>query len=75
MLCHEVGERWVKDESGMKSDMIPELRLMKAVVAAGEQKLLKSFGCSMNTSETTIRSLWTDFFAEELALTFQPRQY
>ena len=46
MLCYVLGEG-VKEESGMKSEMMQELRLMKAVVAAEVQKLWKGFGCSV----------------------------
>jgi len=48
MLCYVLGKRGVKEESGMKSEMMQDRRLMEAVVAAEVQKLWEGFGCSMN---------------------------
>lgn len=43
MLCYELGEKGVKEES-RTSEMMQELRLMTGVVAAEVQKLWMGFG-------------------------------
>lgn len=73
MLCCVPGGRGVKEESAMKSQMMQELRLMKAVVAFEVPKFWKGFGCSMNRCVKQLLGTWgqTFFSGEELALVFQ----
>lgn len=64
MLCYELGEKGVKEES-RTSEMMQELRLMTGVVAAEVQKLWMGFGWSMNRCMKQLLEAWGQSFFQE----------